>query len=303
MSAIPSHAVPAGSIGRSIALLFVATILFAIMTVLVKWLGVIYGTLTVFFSRAFFALIPVLPLMMRHGLVNAMRSTRPGTHAFRCAVGVLGMALNFYALTVMPIADVVAIGFTVPMFSTALSIPILGEQVGVRRWSAVVAGFLGVLLVVRPGFGGDSSMALLPLAAALCNAVALIWVRKLAQTDRPETIVFYFMFVSSIVAGVLLPLQWRVPTALDLALLVAMGLLGGIAQVMHTTAFRSAPVAVLAPFEYSAMLWAVIAGYLVWNDLPTWWTGAGTTIIVASGLYILHREIVVGRRRRGQRPA
>jgi len=293
-----SHLPPASSIGRSIALIFSATILFAVMTVQVKWLGMIYGTIIVFFSRAFFALIPVLPLMMRHGLVNALRTARPGTHVFRCFVGIVGMAINFYALTILPLADVVAIGFTVPMFTTALSIPLLKEQVGIRRWSAVIVGFLGVLLIVRPGFGSDSALTAIPLAGALCNALALIWVRKLAQTERSETIVFYFMASSAALAAFLLPVQWKTPTPGDLALLVVMGLLGGVAQILHTTAFRSAPVAVLAPFEYSAMLWAVIAGYVVWNDLPTYWTGAGTTLIVFSGLYILHREIVVGRRRR-----
>jgi len=299
MAALPPiAALPAASVGSSIALLLTATVLFSVMTVLVKWFGAIYGTIAVFFCRAFFALIPVLPLMMRHGLTNAMRSARPGAHAFRCAVGVFGMALNFYALTVLPLADVVAIGFTVPMFSTALSIPLLGEKVGVRRWSAVVVGFLGVLLIVRPGFGGSSALTLIPLAGAMFNAVSLIWVRKLTATERSETIVFYFMLTSAVIGGALLPLHWSPPTVSDLALLVLMGLLGGIAQVMHTTAFRNAPVAVLAPFEYTAMLWAVIAGYLVWGNLPTWWTGAGTGLIVASGLYILHREIVVGRRRR-----
>jgi drug/metabolite transporter (DMT)-like permease len=289
---------PAVSVGHSIALLLAATVLFSVMTVLVKWLGAIYGPLMVIFGRCFFALIPVLPLMMRHGLWNAMRTGRPGTHAFRCAIGIVGMALNFYALTVLPLADVVAIGFTVPMFSSALSIPLLGEKVRIRRWSAVVVGFLGVLLVIRPGFGGQAATTLVPLAAALCNALALIWIRKLTATERSETIMFYFMFSSSVVAALALPLAWRAPGALDLLLLVIIGLLGGIAQIMHTTAFRGAPVAMLAPFEYSAMLWAVIAGYLVWGDIPTWWTGAGTALIVASGLYILHREIVVGRQRR-----
>lgn len=289
---------PAVSIGRSVALLVSATVLFSVMTVLVKWLGVIYGPLMVIFSRCFFALIPVLPLMLRHGILNAMRTERAGTHAFRCAIGIVGMALNFYALTVLPLAEVVAIGFTVPMFSTALSIPILGEVVRIRRWSAVVAGFLGVLLIVRPGFGGQSALSLVPLAAALCNALALIWIRKLTQTERSETVVFYFMASSSVAAAFVLPLAWKTPTPADLVLLVVMGLLGGVAQIMHTTAFRSAPVALLAPFEYSAMLWAVLAGFLVWGEVPTRWTGAGTALIVASGLYILHREIVVGRQRR-----
>lgn len=286
------------SIGRSIGLLVSSIVLFSIMTVLVKWLGAIYGVVIVFFSRAFFALLPVLPLMMRHGLLNAMRTSRAGTHTFRCFVGVVGMALNFYALTVLPLADVVAIGFTVPMFSTALSIPILGEVVRLRRWTAVVVGFIGVLLIVRPGFGGSSVLSLFPLGAALCNALALIWVRKLTRTERSETIVFYFMASSAVIGGMLLPFAWRPPTLVDLLLLAVMGLLGGIAQVMHTTAFRSAPVALLAPFEYTAMLWAVIAGYVVWNETPTAWTGAGATLIVLSGLYILHREIVVGRQRR-----
>lgn len=297
MTAVPPALPAVLSTGRSIALLVSSIVLFSVMTVLVKWLGLIYGVLIVFFSRAFFALIPVLPLMMRHGLVNALRSERPGAHAFRCLVGVVGMALNFYALTVLPLADVVAIGFTVPMFSTALSIPLLGEVVRLRRWSAVVVGFIGVLLIVRPGFGGSALLSLFPLAAALCNALALIWVRRLTRTERSETIVFYFMASSAAISGVLLPFAWRTPTALDLALLVLMGLLGGIAQVMHTSAFRSAPVALLAPFEYTAMLWAVIAGYLVWGETPTAWTGAGAALIVASGLYILHREIVVGRQR------
>lgn len=289
---------PRGSVGRSIALLLSATVLFSVMTVLVKWLGAIYGPLLVYFCRSFFALIPVLPLMMHHGLLAAMQTLHPGAHAFRCAIGVVGMALNFYALTVLPLAEVVAIGFTVPMFSTALSIPLLGEVVRIRRWTAVVVGFVGVILIVRPGFGGQTLLSLIPLVAALLHAVALIWVRKLTATERSETIVFYFMGSSALASAFVLPFAWTTPTAFDLMLLAVMGLIGGIAQVMHTSAFRGAPVALLAPFEYSAMLWAVIAGYLVWDTMPTWWTGAGTALIVASGLYILHREVVVGRQRR-----
>ena len=183
-----------------------------------------------------------------------------------------------------------------PIFLTALSVPLLGEQVGWRRWGAVFAGFIGILIVTRPGSGVFGVAAFLPLSGAFFYALAMVQIRKLSSSEPPARIVFYFTIAAMILGGASLPWQWVTPTPLTLVYLVAIGLVGGFAQMAMTHAFRLAPVAVIGPFDYTALVFATGFGYAIWGQVPDRFVWLGAAVIVASGIYILHRETV--RRRR-----
>lgn len=281
-----------------IGYLLVAVVVFSIMDVLIKWTSASYPTIQIVFFRAAFAFVPLSLFIARRGGIAALRTRRPMGHVWRCLVGVASMFLGFWALAVLPLADVIAIGFAGPIFLTALSVPLLGETVGWRRWSAVVAGFIGVVVMVRPGAGVFAPEALIPVGGAVGYAFAMVMVRKLTATESIAAIVFYFTLTGTAVSGALLPFVWVTPGWVDLALLVAIGLCGGIAQLLMTRAFQIAPASLIAPFEYSAMIWAIGFGWLIWDELPDAAIWTGSTIVIASGLYILHRETVVARRRR-----
>jgi drug/metabolite transporter (DMT)-like permease len=160
-----------------------------------------------------------------------------------------------------------------------------------------LVGFVGVLIMVKPGSGVFGLLALIAIGATFCYALVLIFVRKLSRTETNAAIVFYYSLTSVVATGLLLPFFWVTPTFPDLLLLIAIGLIGGCAQLTMTAAFRAASVSIVAPFEYTAMFWAVIYGYLLWGDLPGWNIWVGAAVLVASGIYIVHRETNLGVRR------
>jgi len=177
-----------------------------------------------------------------------------------------------------------------PLFATALSVPLLGEKVGWRRWTAVIVGFTGILLMVRPGASIFDPANMIALLSAVLYALAVIAMRQLGKTERSTTTTLYFTVACTIVSGAMLPFVWRTPGLLDLIPLVMLGLLGGFGQLLMTLAYRSAPPAIVAPFDYVAMVWATAYGFLLWGDVPTAGALAGAAIVIGSGLYIIHRE-------------
>jgi drug/metabolite transporter (DMT)-like permease len=281
-----------------IGFLLAAVVVFSVMDVLIKWISEGYPTIQIIFFRGICAFIPLSLFVARHGGLAALRTSRPFGHIVRCLIGVASMVLGFWALAVLPLADVIAIGFAGPIFLTALSVPLLGETVGWRRWSAVIAGFVGVVVMVRPGSGLFQPEALIPVGGAIGYAFAMVMVRRLTATETIAAIVFYFTLTATVVSGLALPFFWVTPTWGDFALLVSVGLCGGVAQLLMTRAFKLAPASLIAPFEYSAMIWAVTFGWVIWHELPDAAIWTGSAIVIASGLYILHREAVLARRRR-----
>ena len=275
---------------RGIALMLSAVLVYSAMDALIKWLAAGYPVMQIVFFRSIFAFIPCAILIARSGGFASLATRRPGAHVLRSMLGVVAMVCMFYAFSVMPLADVVAIGFSAPLFLTVLAVPLLGETVGWRRWSAVGVGFAGVLVMVRPGIGVFDAATLIPLLGALCMALSMIAVRRLCATETSISILFYFTLTTTAVSGAVLPFQWVTPDAGDLALLACVGLLGGAAQLAMVEAFRNAEASLLAPFDYSAMLWVALFGYLVWGVLPDAWIMTGAAIVIASGLYILRRE-------------
>ncbi len=283
---------PPHRIGAGIALKLGAVIAMGLMSALVK-LAAERGahTLEIVFFRNLFAFIPLLAYILATRGWMVLRTSRPLGHLTRSAIGVSGMVCGFAAVGMMPLSDYTAITFAAPLFITALSQPVLGEKVGPHRWVAVVVGFVGVMVMVRPdpvnliGLG-----ALLALGQAFGTAGAMLAIRQLGTTEPGPTIVFYFTLAATLVGAAGLPFVWTRPSPELLLILVACGLMGGVGQILMTQAFRLAPAAIVAPFEYAALLWAGLLGFSLWGETPAATTLVGGTIVIASGLYILWRE-------------
>lgn len=269
-----------------------AVFLFALVNVVIKWTSARYPVLEVSFFRAVFALIPTGILVALQGGWPLLRTSRPGGHLFRGLIGVTSMLLMFYAYHKLPLADAVALSFAGPLFLTALSVPLLGERVGLFRWSAVLVGFAGVLVMTNPSGAMANLGTLAAVASAAAYALAMIFVRQLSRSEHPVTIALYFTVIATIVTGATLPFVWQTPSLPDLALLAVMGVTAGIAQYFVTQAYRHGAAAVVSPFTYTGLIWAGFAGYLVWGDIPSPNVFAGAAIVVVSGLFILYRETV-----------
>ncbi len=273
----------------------VAILCFAVMDSTIKYLTADFGTWQIMFFRGFFSLIPIAVLTARSGGLATLRSRRLPSHVARALVGVAAAFCFFYAYAIMPLADAYAIGFAGPLFMTALSVPVLKEKVGWRRWLAVLVGFTGVIVMLRPGQGMLTLTALVPLAAAAFYALTMLYVRVLARTESNAAITFYFVITMSAVAAIAMIPEWRTPQGWQWLLLVMVGVIGGVAQIAFTQAFRLTSPSLLAPFEYTAMIWAVLFGYILFGDIPDKAIWIGGAIVVAAGLYIIHRETVLHR--------
>lgn len=284
--------------GRTLAgigFFVLATLLFGIMDSLIKHVGRDYGTWQIMFFRAVFSLLPIGILIARTGGLISLRTKSVTSHAARSLMGVAAAYGFFYAFSVMPLADVYAIGFAAPLFMTALSVPVLKEKVGWRRWLAVLVGFGGVMVMLRPGQGMFSLIALIPLGAAFFYALSMLFVRALSRTETNGAITFYFVTTMGLVSGVCMIQGWRTPDATGLMLLALIGIIGGVAQIVFTQAFRLAAPSLLAPFEYIAMIWAAGFGYFFFGEVPDAAIWTGCAIVAASGLYIIHRETILHR--------
>ncbi len=295
-----------GQAGKGIALMLLSTLFFAGMNASVKAIGPAIPTEQVLFFRNLFALLPVAFLVWRAGSLELLRPTQPLQHLWRAVIGLISLGLFFYGYARLPLADVIAISFAAPLFVTALSPWQLGEPVGPRRWAAVVVGFAGVLVIVQPGEAGFDPLLLLVLVATFFYAQVLIAVRRLNRTDTPAAIVFWYLATSVVATALVLPFVWVTPSAEGWLLLVGLGLIGGVAQLVVTAAFRYADAAVLAPFDYAQILWGSALGYLIWSEVPAGTLWIGAAVLVASGLYIAHREAklgLLGRARRRAPPA
>lgn len=266
------------------------TAVFAAMDALVKALAADYPVVQLLFFRSAFALVPLAPLLLRAGRAG-LATARPWAHVARSGIGMVAIACFFVAFGRLPLAEVTTIGFAAPLLVTALSVPVLGERVGPRRWAAVTAGFVGVVVIARPAGLGAIDLG---LAAALLGtvlyAVVMVLMRAMSATERPVTIVAWFTLASIVASGAALPWAWTPPAGWDWALLAAVGILGGIGQLLITQAVRLAPVSVVMPFDYLHLLFAVGLGWAFWGEVPGARTLAGGAVIAAAGLYVLHRE-------------
>jgi len=227
----------------------------------------------------------------------SLRTRRVGAHLGRMALGLAAMALNFWAMILLPLAEATAIGFSVPIFSAVLAALVLGEPTGRWRWGAVAAGFVGVLLIVQPGRGAvPLAGASVALAAALLTASVTIVIRRLGKTERTSTTVFWFAAASLVPLGLLMPWFAERHDMTSWTALTGVALAGGLAQLTLTGALRFAPVALVMPMDYSSLLWAALLGAWLFGEMPTPWIWLGAPVIIASGLVIVWREHRLARR-------
>lgn len=287
-----------------IALKVGATFVFTLMAAVARHLGDTIPVGQMVFFRSAFAFVPIGAFMLMGGHGIAMLATKnPLMHARRAFTGVLAMFTYFGALTFLPLADVTAISFASPLIVVALAAVMLGEAVGLYRWSAVAVGFVGVLIMVSPhlGDGFTQGEAAIGIALAVANAglvaFTMIFIRMMSGIEPALTITFYFQLTCTLVSALTLPFAWVSPSFEQFVLLVLLGILGGIGQLLMTNGYRFAQASTLANFDYAAMIWAILFGWLFFGELPVAAVYAGAVIVIASGLFIAWRERQLGLKR------
>ncbi len=294
----------AGSRSRliGIALMCGAVGTFACLDTTAKYLGRQIDILQIVWARYTFAFLLALVIFNPLSHPGLLRTGRPVLQVTRATILLGSTVLNFFALRYLRLDQVLAIAFSTPFFVAALSGPTLGEWVGPRRWTAIGVGFVGVLVVTRPGFGIVHPAAFLAILAALSYAAYLLTTRLLARTDTNETTLFYSNFVGAALMLPVVPFFWKTLDLKQIALLVMAGALASCGHYLLIKANRLAPASLLSSFIYSQLIWVVILGYAVFGDLPDRYSLAGASLVIASGLYILHRERVRGPHTKKRRP-
>jgi len=289
---------------RGILLKIASVCAFVVMATMLKATQTVPSGQMVFF-RSFFALLPVLAWLAINGtLANAFATRRPFGHVLRGLIGVASMSLGFFALTRLPLPEATAIGYASPLIIVILSAVLLRERVQVFRWTTVLVGLAGVMIVLWPRltvFSGDNALgdteaigAIAALLAAILSAFAMLQVRTLVQTERTEAIVTYFFISASLLSLLTLPFGWVWPTPEQALLLVGAGLFGGIGQLLLTNCYRHADMSVIAPFEYVSLILTIVIGIVIFSDMPTLPMILGALIIVASGIAVILRERWLG---------
>ncbi|WP_210484739.1 DMT family transporter [Microvirga antarctica] len=291
-----------------ISLKLVSALVFTGMSAILKTLTARYPVGEVVFFRSTFALIPLLIwLAWQRDLINSVRTNNVRGHFKRGLIGTMGMYLSFAALSFLPLPDSIAIGYASPLIVVVLAALVLKEKVRIYRWTAVAIGFVGVLIMLSPYLSpamfvggltsGPTIGAAAALAGAFCSAGAMIQVRRLTATERTGAIVFYFFILASFLSLLTLPFGWQMPDRTDLLLFVVGGTLGGIGQILVTESYRHADTSIIAPFEYTSMIWALLIGWIAFGDLPALTVIVGGLIVAATGLFIIWREHRLGLQR------
>jgi len=288
---------------RGIVLMLLAVAVFSVMDALLKVLAEHYSPMQVAFLRGITSLPFVLTPILLRGRMERLRMVNLKLHLFRGALGVLMLGSFIFAVRESSLATTYSIFMCAPLVVAALSVPMLGETVGRHRWAAICIGLAGVLLMLRPA-GGDwiSLGSLAAVVAALCYSLAVITLRVLSRTDTNESMVFWLMVMLSVGAGLLSISGWQPLQRPDWPLLLGLGLSGALGQSLFTAAFRNAPVAVLTPLEYTALVWGVVLDFSIWQLLPGATTLLGGAIVVGAGLYLIRRE-ALQRQPSAQEPA
>ncbi len=275
-----------------------AAFLWVLHDAISKWLMQDYSIYQVLLLRTVFSLLPILIVVRREGGYRRLRGARVWVCLGRGCLAVACFGLFLAALPLMPLTDAFAIVMSAPLLISALSALVLKERVGFRRWAAVLVGFSAVLVMVRPGGDIASSGALFVVGSVVAYSFAMILTRRLGSTESAGAMTFYSALVFLAVGLIAAPFSWIQPTPIGMLLMAATGVLAGSAQYCLTEAFRIAPPSVVAPFEYTSLLWAMLFGFLVWGDVPSTLVLVSAAVVIASGIDLLRNERAAQRRNR-----
>ncbi len=276
---------------RGIGFALLAVSFFPLLGASAKYLSAEYGTLQIVWARYTGHLLILLILFAPVRGLGVFKSNNPRLQILRSLLLFASTMAAFFAYQFIPLGTVSTIYFTAPLTVTAMSVPILKETVGARRWAAVCLGFLGALVVLRPGLGAVHPAAFAAVAGATCYAFYQLFTRKVAAVDTPLTAIVYTPLVGATVATLLLPLDWRTPElGFSVLLFCGLGAFGGLGHFCLILAYRRSPTSLIAPFLYAELLGATSLDYLVFDRPPDLWTGVGAALIVGSGLYVSYRE-------------
>jgi drug/metabolite transporter (DMT)-like permease len=275
---------------RGILLALSAMLMFGLMDAASKYLSARYPTPQIIWLRYVFTIPLVLLVLAPQGISRSVRSARPGLQILRSCLLVLEIGLVVWCFGQMPLADVHALLALTPLAVTALSVPILGERVGASRWAAVGVGFLGVMIILRPGLSVVQPAALVVLASVLLYGPYQVLTRMVGRSDSAQTSLLWQLVIGAALVSFVVPFAWRVPEPQHWPLFVMVAALGGTAHYLMIRALQLAPAAVIQPFSYTLLLWAVVIGYIGFGDLPDIWTLAGAAAIVGAGVFTAVRE-------------
>ncbi|MEM9683800.1 MAG: DMT family transporter [Pseudomonadota bacterium] len=267
---------------------------------ILKWLTTGYPVGEIIFIRGIFIWFPIAYFIARSGGLLSIRVTRLRLHAVRAACVAFSAFVYILGLRYLPLADVTAIGFSTPLFVTALATFLLGETVGWRRWSAVVVGFIGIIVITKPTGDVVTLAVLFPIASAFWTGIRDMVTRRMVSTESSNAILITSTAAVMIAGLCSAPFGWIAPTPVDFGLMALAGIFSGFGHYFMIEAFRYAEAVIVSPFRYLTIVWAITLGYLIWGDFPDEYVIAGIILVICSGLYILHREIVVRRRARAE---
>ena len=270
--------------------MFLSVCAFSIMDLIVKW-SEEYPLGEVLFFRGFFGLLPILFLIPKERFKDFYKTSRSGLHLLRCLAGLIALTAIFIALRNLPLATVVSISFAAPIFTTLMSIFFLSEKVGVYRWLAVIVGFVGIIIITQPGLSVLNIYYIYPIIFCLGLSYVAIAIRQLSTSEPVWLISFYFSASITILGILTLPFGWVLPTFKDFILLSLVGILGGVANLLLSQSYKLSEVSLVTPLKYLALIFGIIFGYLIWNEIPTMTTLIGSLLVILSSVIIFRREI------------
>ena len=270
--------------------MFLSVSAFSFMDLIVKWSDN-YPIGEVIFFRGFFGLIPIFLLIPRERLRNFYQTKRHKLHFQRCLSGLIALIAIFISLRKLPLATVVSISFAAPIFITIMSIFFLNEKVGMYRWLAVLVGFIGIIIITEPGLNSFNIYYLYPIIFCIGLSYVAIVIRRLSLTEPIWLIGFYFSFTIMMTSFLTLPYGWIMPSLKDFILLSLVGILGGAANLLLTQSYKFSEVSLVSPLKYLSLLFAIFFGYLIWNEIPSYKTLVGASLVILSSIIIFRREI------------
>jgi len=270
--------------------MFISVCAFSLMDVIVKWSDD-YPVGQVLFFRGFCGIIPILFLIPKDRYLDFYKTTRPMLHFKRCLAGLIALVSIFVALRNLPLATVVSISFAAPIFITIFSIFLLKEKVGMYRWLAVLVGFVGIIFITEPGFSSLNLYYIYPIIFCLGLSYVAIAIRKLSSTEPAWLISFFFSFSIMLISFLSFYQGWILPNLLDLFLLSMIGILGGLANLWLSQSYRYSEVSLVSPLKYLALVFAIVFGYFIWNEIPNSKTLLGALLVIFSSIIIFRREM------------